>query len=297
MAFLQAQGAISNRAEMARTFNCGVGMVLASTRQCRRSHAARGRGRNRHARGPHRGWREQAAPCAARPALGRARTAGRRRILADHARRPPRPRSPSSSRAPAPIWRRCFMPAACPVRLMKSCWSLPTMPTPKGWSWRGSEGVATFALSHKGHEPARSRCRDGEGRRRCRRAIYRAGGIHAHPDPRLRRALGRPDAQYPPLAAAPNIRARHLCARSKRAMPWRRSVHVVTEELDAGEILGQIADCDNARGHARHAGRARPPCRTPALSPRARRLRIARQRSAAPARALRTLGAGPATNA
>ena len=54
-------------------------------------------------------------------------------------------------------------------------------------------------------------------------------------------AMGGADRQHPPFAAAQISRSRHACAgaRGRRERRPAASVHLVTEEVDAGAILGQ----------------------------------------------------------
>jgi phosphoribosylglycinamide formyltransferase-1 len=75
-------------------------------------------------------------------------------------------------------------------------------PDAGGLKLAAAEGVPTFALPHKGMAAPHHDACDGRRDPGQRRAVCRAGGLHADPYAGIRRRLGRPDGQHPSLAAA-----------------------------------------------------------------------------------------------
>ena len=124
---------------------------------------------------------------------------------------------------------------------MRWCWSPRTSRRRPAWTLPATPGLPTWTLGQQGHL-ARG-VRGGARARRC--ATIASGpialaGFMRLLSSRLHRRVARPDRQHPPVAAAQISRARHPCPRACRRRPGRGcTVHIVIDEVDAGEVIAQ----------------------------------------------------------
>ena len=200
--------------EMARTFNCGIGMavIVGQPRPRRGRRGTRRRGRDGVADRPDRG--RPARLHRSRPSgqLERRRGLVREAIMAD-----PRRVAILISGRGSNMRALVEQAAGYEVVLVAS-----NKPQAEGLDWARARGLPTWAFDSKGVERDAF---DSAARRRARRPSrrhHRAGRLHAHPLARLRQPIRRADRQHPPLAPAQVSRPRHAPAGARRRRQGQR---------------------------------------------------------------------------
>ena len=194
---------------MLRTFNCGIGMIAVVARDradavmracCEAARVPSASARHCAANG------EQVSHCRTSQAV-----MTRRRIAILISGRGSNMACTDRGRARRPIF---------PAR---SRWCSPNRPEAAGLRWRARAGIEALAIDHTAYPDRASFERRSTtllvARHRPRSA---SRASCASSTARVRRKLGRPDDQHPPVAAAAFSRHRHAPAgaRRRRPRPW-----------------------------------------------------------------------------
>ena len=132
-------------------------------------------------------------------------------------------------------------------------------PDAAGLAWAQAHGIATFALSPKGiGKAAYEAALDAALRDAGVGTIALAGYMRLLSDDFVARWRGRIVNIHPSLLPRYKGLDTHARAIAAADAVAGCSVHVVTEELDGGDVLGQAEGEDRARRYPRYAVRARP---------------------------------------
>ncbi len=288
MKFLRQQGNIAP-GEMARTFNCGIGMVLAVAPGEVKTVAAEltERGERVFRIGEIVAGANAAARCAARKARGAALKAGKRCTMAEQARVAVLI-SGSGTNMAALLYASRIEAAAYQVVLVAS-----NDPGAAGLKLAEAEGIPTFALSHKGMaRGAHDAAMDEAIRKAGASHVALAGYMRVLGEALVRRWEGRMLNIHPSLL--PKYKGLDTpCPRARsRRQPCGRFGPSCQRRTRCGRSARAGGGGDPPRRHARNAGEARADRRAPALSARAVGLRLAHPQSRVADRTGARTGAG-----